>query len=89
MTLVMMECYCILSRVDSQCCVAFRRTAPDSLPLFYYQARTMAARAAQRVLAVCLSAYARVCVCDSPPASLRLWEPCLCAVSVCLCLFCK
>ena len=58
-----MECYCILSRVDSQCCVAFRRTAPDSLPLFYYQARTMAARAAQRVLAVCLSAYGRTCVC--------------------------
>ena len=42
----------------------------------------MAARAAQRALVVCLRVAARVRVCDSPPASSRLWDPCLCAVCV-------
>ena len=41
----------------------------------------MAARAAQRAL-VCLRVAARVRVCDSPPASSRLWDLCLCAVCV-------
>ena len=65
--------YCILSRVDSQCCVAFRRTAPDSLPLFYHQARTVAARAARRArAAVCLRVAARVCVHGERALSVRL-----------------